>query len=393
MLDIKDKSKCCGCAACVNICPKQCIAMEHDEEGFLYPMVDADRCIGCDACARVCPEINLPALPETPKKAAAVMAKDVSIRMQSSSGGVFSLVAQKVLSDDGKVFGAAFDEEFQVKHVCIQHQEELDLIRRSKYTQSKIGFSFSQTKQLLLAGERVLFVGTPCQIAGLKNYLGKEYQNLYTIDFICHGVPAPLIWKRYLEYRKGKDKRDKIKRISFRQKDPSWKNYKILIEYEDKVYLSDTRRDLYMTAFLSDIGLRPACYECPFKTKSRCSDITLADFWGIQAVLPEMDDDRGTSLVICHSEKGEKILEQIAEECLIQEVELEQAIRYNPSLVHSALKNPNRDQFMREIKERRDFKILVKKYCRSNIFQRGYRKIKRILRKILFGIHVGNCNQ
>lgn len=198
MIEIKDKSKCCGCAACVQACPKQCILFEEDEEGFRYPLVDQSKCIDCGLCEKVCPEINQFAR-RKPIKVYAAINNDETIRMQSSSGGIFTLLAEKIIDEGGVVFGAAFDENWEVRHEYVETRRGLAKLRTSKYVQSRIENRYQQTKKFLGEGRKVMFTGTSCQIAGLKRFLRKDYDNLLAVDVICHGVPSPMVWRDYLE--------------------------------------------------------------------------------------------------------------------------------------------------------------------------------------------------
>lgn len=383
MLKITDKAKCCGCGACENICPKNCITMTADEEGFLYPVIDFSRCIDCNACVRVCPVLSpLKAANQSPKAFAAA-AKDDTLRLSSSSGGVFSLLAKRMLEQGGSVYGAAFDDEFQIRHIGIRDQSELERLRGSKYVQSRTEMSFSEIKRLLSSGTPVLFSGTPCQVAGLKKFLGREYDGLTTVDLICHGVPSPLVWKKYLEYQSVAHQHEEAQRISFRHKKYGWKRYSVSIEYDDTEYLEDLNRDKFMRAFLTNLCLRPSCYECAFKTIDRVSDITIADFWGVEQELPSFDDDKGTSLVIIHSKRGENLIASIQSEVRKHEVELNRAIAHNTAMISSAPMHRKRAAFMQGIADGSDFGVLVDQFCHISLLRKVYRKLKRVAKKIL----------
>lgn len=241
MINIEDKKECCGCSACVQRCPKQCIVMKEDEEGFLYPVVDKEVCIDCGLCEQVCPVLRQREERE-PLEVYAAFNKNEEVRMQSSSGGIFTALAEPIIKEGGVVFGARFNEDWEVVHDYVETVEGLSAFRGSKYVQSRIGCTFSQAEQFLKQGRKVLFSGTPCQIAGLKLFLRKEYENLLSVDFICHGVPSPGVWRQYLNefivYQGNKKKisffpskpiilnsiRD-ISRIEFRNKRLGWKKY------------------------------------------------------------------------------------------------------------------------------------------------------------------------
>lgn len=380
-LEIKDKKDCMGCYACSSICPESCISMDSDSEGFWYPKVNYDKCIKCGLCVRVCPIINKITVENNPK-AYACNNKDEDVRLESSSGGIFTLAADQVIDSGGVVFGVGFDEEFKVVHTYIENKEELHKFRGSKYVQSKIGNTYEQAKSFLAQGRKVLFTGTPCQIGGLKSYLGKEYENLFCMDNICHGVPSPKVWGRYLSYR-STEAGSEPRRIAFRLKNEGWKLYSVSFLFKnDTEYRETLRTDLYMRAFLKDVCLRPSCYACEFKTLNRESDITLADFWGIQNILPEMDDDKGTSLIFVNSDLGQTMLEKIKDNIRYKEVDIDQAVSYNPSAIKSVDMNPNRDSFFEEL-DQLDFDKLVKKYCTDKLDVRIKRKVKSTIYIVL----------
>lgn len=319
MIRIIDKSQCCGCNACVQICPKQCIQMQEDGEGFLYPLVDVDMCVDCKLCEKVCPVINQNE-PRRPLKVYAAKHPDEEIRLNSSSGGIFTLLAEHVIDEGGVVFGARFDEYWEVIHDYTETKEGLEVFRGSKYVQSRIGNTFQQVENFLKQGRKVMFTGTPCQIAGLKRFLRKEYGNLLAVDFVCHGVPSPKVWRMYLDEtiaHQGFGKntvlshamlRQKfIRDIKFRSKSIGWKKYSFSLTLteavakgeENSVLLSSPfYENAFMQAFLSDFILRPSCYHCPAKSGKSGSDVTIGDFWGIEKVLPEFDDDKGCGLIL-----------------------------------------------------------------------------------------------
>lgn len=375
---LEDKSKCCGCHACYNVCPKNAITMIEDEKGFEYPIIDKEKCIECGLCRKVCPVLNSAKVENEPIAYSAYN-KDEKIRKESSSGGVFTLLAEEILNRNGVVFGASFDEEFNVHHTYIEDKEELKKFRGSKYVQSSIGNTYRKAKEFLENDRYVLFTGTPCQIEGLKSFLRKEYDKLYTQDIICHGVPSNKIWDKYKQYRKEVDK-GAPQKINFRNKDDGWKEYNINFKYENTEYKNNHNKDLYIKAFLQDIVLRDSCYNCSFKKKNRISDITLADFWGIEKVLPEMDDNKGTSLVIVNSKKGKELIEKVKDKMIYKEVNFDDAIQYNPSMTKSVEMNKNREKFFENL-DNIEFSKLVKKYTSHNIIsKRIIKKIKRIIK-------------
>lgn len=385
LLDINKKSDCMGCSACVSVCSKGAVKLVPDEEGFCYPTINESLCIGCGMCERVCP-LRTSGESNTIKQVVSAYNKDETTRMNSSSGGVFFNIATSVIKQGGVVFGAVFDEKFNVLHTFAENKEGIKKICKSKYMQSEIGSSFIQAKNFLEAGRIVLFSGTPCQIAGLKSYLKKDYDNLFTQDIICHGVPSKAVWQEYLKQVNKNNK--KIKSVNFRSKKSGWKSYGLEIEYSDNsnYYCEFTKND-YSKAFLKNLCLRPSCYECKFKKMQPYSDITLADYWGANFINPELDDDKGLSLVFINSEKGKQLLDKEAEKLFIQEADLEKALLYNPSLIKPAEKHKNRDKFMREFRTK-PFNELVLKYGKEKkppiivtYYRRGKAKLKRMLFK------------
>lgn len=380
--------KCCGCTACMSVCPKQCISMEVDGEGFLYPVVDQSLCIDCEACDRTCP-FHHPSESHKPEEVYAAINTNKGIRMESSSGGVFTMMAEKVINDGGVVFGAKYTADWQVEIVPAETIEELAAFRGSKYLQARMGNSLKQCKQYLRDGRKVLFSGTPCQIAGLKHYLRKDYDNLIAVDFVCHGVPSPKVWERYLKEVTEAGKRA-IQDIKFRDKPQGWKRFNFTLEYneDNKEYsMSSYNGDNhYMRAFLSDMILRPSCYNCQAKSGRSQSDITIADFWGIETVLPSMDDDKGTSLVLIHTEKGKQIFadSRIKKEA----VQYADALAHNPAIEHSARAHDHRQEFFKKLDQAPDLLQLIDNELKPTLKQqlrKYYWRFKSKVKRILLG--------
>lgn len=388
MIEVASKEKCSGCHACVNICPENCIQMITDEEGFWYPRVDKEKCIECDLCEKICPIIHKwqPDYTRT-TTAMAAMNLNEEIRLKSSSGGIFSLIAEEIINQGGVIFGAAFTDDFRsVHHICVDNTVDLDKLRGSKYVQSKIGDTYQQAKDFLDCGRKVLFTGTPCQIGGLYSYLRKPYENLFTLDIICHGVPSPMVWEKYVEDRE-KKVASTTQQVFFRHKKYGWKTFAVLFKFSnDTAYMKKFHDDLFMKAFLNDLCLRPSCYSCSFKTLKRQADITLADFWGVQNVLPEMDDNKGTSLIIIHSAKGRMLFDSICQGVKSKNVDLSIIEKYNPAVINSCKMNNKRSSFITEI-QKEDFNNTVQKYTKLTIMKKVRRiiggitnKCKRIIR-------------
>lgn len=377
---LKEKIKCNGCSACATICPKNCIAMKPDELGFLYPQIDEKLCIDCGLCEKTCPVFNESEFTTSPK-AYAVKNTDENIRMQSSSGGIFTAVAEKILAEGGVVFGAAFTDDFRaVKHIAVENTEDLHKLRGSKYVQSRIGDSFAEAKKELEKGRKVLFTGTPCQIGGLLSFLKKDYENLITQDIVCHGVPSPSVWKNYVELREKKAEA-KTTAVSFRAKNTGWITFSMLMKFQNGTeYTKKLSEDLFMQGFLNNIYLRSSCYNCAFKTLYRRSDITLADFWGIWNVLPEMHDGKGTSLVIVNSDKGNKVLNDIESQLEIAETDITEAVKYNSAAIIGVPQNPQRNQFINDFATQ-PFEKTLKKYCSPDWKKQLKSKIKSIIKR------------
>lgn len=351
MIEVKDKIKCIGCQACFSTCPRKCISMSADSEGFLYPQIDLCLCIDCGLCERACPVINKQDNTNLPLPTAyAAINKDDIIRLKSSSGGIFTLIAEEVIRNSGTVFGAAMSEDFKsVMHIEANNIDTLDKLRGSKYVQSSIGDTYNTTEKYLQDGKPVLFTGTPCQIAGLKAYLKTEYINLVTQDFICHGVPSPLVWRKYIELCEAKAK-SKAYRVLFRHKKHGWKNYSVLIEFSDKtVYERIYHKDYFMQGFLSNLYLRPSCYGCIYKGVHRQSDITLADYWGIENVEPNIDDNKGVSFVMLHTAKAIELFDKILPYIEYNETDIIKAISYNSSAINSSIESKKRKYFFSKL--------------------------------------------
>lgn len=381
MIKISDKAMCSGCGVCKDVCPVAAINMVSDKEGFLYPQVNLELCIDCGICESKCPIIN-----NVPSQGAidsivayAAYTKDDILRLHSSSGGIFTHIATNIVKKGGVVFGAMFDSAFVLRHKFIDNLDDLSKLRGSKYVQSNIGDSYLQAKDYLDRGVKVLFTGTPCQIAGLYSFLEKDYDNLVTQDIVCHGVPSPMVWQKYIDYRQNSVS-SKLDKISFRDKSSGWKTFSMRMEYSNgKRYIGKLNEDRYMRAFLSNMSLRPSCYRCSFKGKIRQSDITLADFWGVEKVCPEMFDNAGTSLLILNSEKGRDILEEIRNELNLVAVNFEDAIMYNSAMIKSVNLNEDREKFLTAV-EKHGFKK-ASKYVRISALSLFKGKMKKMIKQ------------
>lgn len=355
MPSLAEPNLCVGCSACASICPKRCIEMEKDPDGFVYPnLIHPTNCVDCSMCERVCPVLsqNVKNNNDLPS-AYAAFTKDDSIRLDSSSGGIFTELAKRIIAQNGVVYGAAYDEKFAVYHCCVDKIDDLQKLRGAKYAESNLGSSFAEILDRLKHGQLVLFSGTPCQVAGLKSFVRKDYNNLICIDFVCHGVPSPMVWKSYVEYRSREDADGKLPYyINLRSKETGWSKYQYsnVFEYENgKKHSALSSQSLFMKLFVGDYISRPSCSDCKFKGYNRVSDITLGDFWGIWDIEPEMDDNKGTSVVLVHSEKGQKLWQDINPPIKCKEVSLEQASQQNSSMLIPSEANPNRELVLEKI--------------------------------------------
>ncbi len=390
MIVIDNKEKCCGCSACKAVCRKNAISMQADEEGFLYPHINMQLCVNCSMCEKVCPILNPVKrdYKEIKINAYAGYHSDEIVVKQSSSGGIFSALAEFILEKGGVVVGATMSEDCShVYHTFIEKIDEISLLRGSKYIQSEIRDTYSLVQEALVADKTVLFTGTPCQVEGLKSFLQKDYSKLYCVDFICHGVPSPLIWKHYLSWRE-QQYHSSVNKVQFRNKKHGWNNYSMVLTFENgKEYFSKFDRDIFMKCFLSDLILRPSCYNCSFKGLHRLSDITIADFWGCDRVCPEMNNLGGTSLVVVNSFKGRDILKKISSNIILREIDIDDAIWWNKSILYSAKKPTNREQLIGNINmivTPKLWKNILPKESWSSRFKKIIpRKIKECIKKKL----------
>lgn len=306
-----------------------------------------------------------------------------TVRMASSSGGIFTLIAQSVLEKGGVVFGAAITEQMQVAHICVERSEDLAALRGSKYVRSQLGNTYAQAKEILETGRPVLFTGTPCQIAGLRQYLQKDYENLLCQDLICHGAPMAKIWSTYLRFRENQAGTRAVS-VNFRDKRSGWNNYSFTITFDNGTeYTQVFNKDPYMLSFLGDLSLGSACYQCKHKGMERQADITLADFWGAQCLMPQMFDDKGTSLLFVSSEKGKALLEQLQPQLTLLETDTEKAVAWNTAMIRSAAMPKNRDRFLQEVNDENFETLATQLYPRPTLLQRLTAKAKRIVKKIL----------
>lgn len=398
MINITEKSNCCGCSACVQRCPRQCITLKEDEEGFLYPHIDKNNCIECNLCEKVCPLINS-SEKILPIQVVAAKNRNEEERLDSSSGGVFIALAKYVISKGGVVFGAVFDEKWEVKHTYAETIEGVRPMMGSKYLQSRIENTFSEAEQFLKQGRKVMFTGTPCQITGLKKYLKKDFSNLLTVDFLCHGVPSPGVWRKYLnelpipasterQSVNASSERNIVSVISdieFRNKTLNgWKKFNFVIRRHPSITIGNSillssmhSNNSYMRGFLSNLYLRPSCYQCRCKNGVSRSDITIADFWGIDRIKPEFDDDKGVGLVLLNTVQGENIFSKLNMD--IRYSSLEDAKPLNGGFKEHITQHKKRAFFFKELNKGVKFEYAVNKALKVSIMEKCRNKISRVI--------------
>lgn len=368
--------------------------MERDNLGFSRPIVNADICIDCGACEQACPAIGERSVDQL-QSVSWAKSDSSELLVRSSSGGIFGLLARKVLSEGGVVCGAAFDEGCRtVRHVLVGNETGLDAVMRSKYVQSSIGKAvYRGVRNAIRSGRRVLFAGTACQVAGMRGYLGKlgESDLFLSVDVICHGVPSPELWSRWIDYR-GEAFGSDVCDVNMRSKTTGWLSFSAMYKHiAEKDNAGDTEsqvfgKDWYMKAFLANASLRSSCLACPVK-RSSGADITLGDFWGFQNIHPESDYSKGISAVLCNTQKGERAFNEISRLTLNGPATLDEVIAGNPSLVSSVAPYPKRDEFLKDVASGTSIPNLMSKWdFRPTLMQRIRGKlggIKRRLKKIM----------
>lgn len=389
MIQITDKLKCCGCNACGDICPKDAITFKTDIEGFWYPEVDMERCIDCGLCEKVCPELHIGELKkndyERPITIAAIN-KDMQVRWDSTSGGGFSALADVMYRKGGYVSGAVYNEDFSVSNFISDNPGDLLRLRSSKYLQSNAGGLYKQIRELLRKGEKVLACGTPCQMAALRSYLCKDYDNLIIVDFVCRGVNSPKVYRKYLDSLERKYG-GKVVYVKAKNKELGWRNLTRKVVFDNgKSYYGVRMEDDFRRGYHTNVFCRPSCYVCRYKGFPRMADITIADYWGIERVDKNLDNNIGTSMVLLNSKKGEAYFEQVKDKLEWIYTEFESILPGN-----IALRKPiepakiNREQFFNDL-DKGTFDDVVQKYFplrkEQGISFKG--KIKRLVKPYYF---------
>lgn len=389
MIVVNRKEECCGCSACSQACPKQCITMRADECGFFYPEVDENNCIECHLCEKVCPVLNRFEPKEEPFCCYLGKTKDEAIRSQSSSGGFFTELAKTVLNEGGVVFGVRFDKRWQAVYDYTTTVDGLELFRGSKYIQTLPSDAFSQTRRYLKEGRTVLYTGTPCIIAGLKHFLQKDYENLLTMDIVCHSIPSPKVWEMYLQELRAKYDAS-IQRVSFRDKSNGWSHYSLNIRLKkrngDSVTITETKdKNLYMQGFLNDLYTKPCCSECPARNFTSGSDITIADAWNMDRYHPELNDEKGHSHILLNSERGKKYFNKCVSGLSSLPIEYNEVEPFSMHLPITASCNPNpyRSQFYEKMSKGQSFMSVTKKLLRHYRYYQLAKRIKAAVRRRL----------
>ena len=372
MIAICKKEECTGCASCLNVCKYGAIRMTPDEEGFSYPLIDGKKCIDCQACQKVCPANKRGSSSARPLEIYSGWSIDEDVRMKSSSGGAFTVLAEYVLNSEGVVFGCMLNEHLVAVHDYIEKVEDIEKLRGSKYVQSEIKYNYLKAKEFLNEGRLVLFSGTPCQISGLNAFLRRDYENLITVDIICHGVPSPMLFEDYKRYIKEEKKITEIRNIQFRDKKKSWILFNIKIQgidkstNEGKVYYGGWLKDKWIRGFLSDNFLRKSCYHCKYSNIQRISDFTIADWWGY---MPQKDEDysflrKGVSSIACNTSKSVKLWGMLKEKFIYRRRTEREYLRSNPSLTHAFAIPETRTSFWFDYRNK-GFKYVANKYMQT----------------------------
>ena len=377
---------CCGCGACANVCPRQAIEMKPNGEGFLYPAVNSKLCVDCHLCEQVC-SVCKTYSSRQPLQVFCAINCNKEQRLQSSSGGMWKLLADYLLHDNGYVCGARFIGSKGVFHDVTNDVDICASFCGSKYVQSKMDDCYKKIKALLDDGKKVIFSGTPCQVVALKEYLRKPCQSLFTVDFLCHGVPSPMVFRRYTEERTGISLKD-INNVSFRDKTYGWRNYRLCCECvagkSDHGYSATIQEDLYLRGFVESLFLRPSCYQCRFRNFQGLSDITLGDFWNIHKFCPKKDDDYGASLVFVHTQAGKELLKKIEADISKQELSFKKLSPYLHSLHYSPTLPSCRNSFFEMVKKEDIVPVLERLLPKEPFVSR--KSLKHYLTRLYFSI-------
>lgn len=369
---VQNKAQCCGCTACKSICPKQAIEMIEDEQGFLYPEINKEKCIDCGLCKKICfYQSGYKVLDDHLDRIEtyAVKHKDLKIRIASRSGGIFTALSDEILNQNGIIYGVGYEKGFRVCYKRAETKEQRDEFRGSKYVQSEVSDIFKQVKSDLNAGKKVLFSGTPCHVAGLAKFI-RNKENLFLVDIVCHGTPSPKVFKDYIRFLE-KKYGGKVEQFDFRDKSFGWNTHiESFVINKEKI-----AKTIYTDLFYKHIMFRESCYNCQFTNLNRPSDITIADCWGIEKNRPDVNDNKGVSLVIVNTEKGKKLYENIIFEIEQYEVDIKDYLQ--PQMQYPNKKDKRYEEFWNDYKER-GFEYITKKYVGQNLLGKVRQSLKKI---------------
>lgn len=382
---------CSSCAACANVCARNAISMQLDAEGFYRPVIDAEKCVKCGMCERTCPwnkPIENPNIAKVSPKTLAAYAKDESIRLQSSSGGIFTILAERILDDGGVIVGVAQMTPTRFGHVIVDNKIDLAKLRGSKYVQADVGLVYRDVRSLLKARRKVLFSGTPCQVAALYAVLGNvaTSDNLFTVDVVCHGTPSVKVFEKYIAEIE-KDKLVLVKSTRFRDKRMGWRLFSMTSSLNtisgDCFQFSKTlREDKFMRVFLENVCLNTSCTDCHYGKLPRVADITLGDYWNIAYVHPQMDDDKGTSVVLLNNNHGSALFESVKDKLSVCESNIEKAIAGNSCIIRSSKRHPKQKKFFADL-DKYTLDQLIMKYCPNpSLVKQSYYRVRGILGRI-----------
>ena len=376
-ISILDKNNCTGCRMCEQICPVNAIKMIENSEGFIEPCVNEEKCINCGLCANKCPQLNSVKCTKLEKiETYAAKNKNISEQKASSSGGIFSAIANYIIENNGVVYGSAFNDKIVVEHIRVNNKEDLAKLRGSKYVQSNTKNTFKETKKDLESNRLVLYSGTPCQIAGLKSFLNKEYNNLITIDVVCHGVPSPKIFNKYLKWLEKKNK-SKIKKYDFRNKEKKKWGHIAKVAFDNgKIKYINFTLDPYYKSYINSKINRECCYSCKYANTDRVGDITLADYWGIEKKHPDFYDENGVSALLINTQKGKMILNKIKKNIILKDTILKNIVKNNSNLKEPTHRVQDRDMIYANIN-----KLNFEKYIRKNL--KFKKKLKDIIKSLI----------
>ena len=366
MINITDKSKCCGCCACVDACGHKAISLKEDIEGFWYPVVEPEKCVDCGLCEKVCPELNITELKKNdfpkPVKTIAAIHKNMRVRWDSTSGGAFTALADAMYRQGGYVSGAIYNEDFTVRNFISNNPEDLVKIRSSKYLQSKAEGVYAEIRALLRKGEKVLACGTPCQMAALRSFLRKDYENLIIVDFICRGVNSPKVYRKYLDSLERKHG-GRVVYVKAKNKELGWRNLTRKVVFDNgATYYGVGVIDDFRRGYHTNVFCRPSCYTCQSQGFPRIADITIADFWGIERIDKNLDNNIGTSMILLNSKKGENFFELAKDDLEFIETKFESILAGNGALTSPiSPAKINREQFFKDLNDN-TFEYVTEKY-------------------------------